>query len=85
VAQGDPACLFRIGLDLYVTHVRIEDFDQTRDDADKGARGVERHEEELEAIKVYLAARDDADTDETTANVKIKALRPVPHKREEVA
>ena len=58
------AALFRIGLDLYVTHIRIEDIDQTRDDADKGARGVDRHEEELEAIKVYLAARDDADTDE---------------------
>jgi hypothetical protein len=93
------AALFRIGLDLYVTHIRIEDIDQLRDDADKGARGVERHEEELEAIKVYLAARDDADTDEmpavptdtatahpaATANVKIEALRPVPHKREEVA
>lgn len=79
------AALFRIGLDLYVTHIRIEDIDQTRDDADKGARGVERISEEIEEIRVYLAARDDADTDETTANVKIKALRPVPHKREEVA
>jgi hypothetical protein len=45
------AALFRIGLDLYVTHIRIEDIDQTRDDADKGARGVERHEEELEAME----------------------------------
>jgi hypothetical protein len=78
------AALFRIGLDLYVTHIRIEDVDQTRDDADKGARGVERHEEELEAIKVYLAARDDADTDEMPAvptTPRPRTQRPPPTSR----
>jgi len=80
------AALFRIGLDLYVTHIRIEDVDQTRDDADKGARGVERHEEELEAIRTHLASADTGplNTVEAPAVEVAGGLRtgPTPYKRD---
>lgn len=50
------AALFRVGLDLYLANVKIEDYEKVVDDADKGARGVERHEELLAALKAEIAA-----------------------------
>jgi hypothetical protein len=56
-----------VAWNVYRVQAVLDQLDKATDDADKGARGVERHEEEIEAIKIYLAARDDADTDEMPA------------------
>lgn len=50
------AALMRIGIDLYVVNVKTEDFDRTRDDADKGVRGVERHDAELAELREEVTA-----------------------------
>lgn len=58
-------CLALLGLRVYEAQVYLTEWDDTRSDADEGARGVQRHDEELEEIRVYLAAA--ADTDELPA------------------
>ena len=82
-------------LDLYRTQILAADWDTVCDQADQGARAADRHDHELEQIRIYLAARDDPDPDQTitadtvtahpavTRNIQTAALRPVPHKRQD--
>lgn len=49
-------CLAAFGLEIYKAQALLEEWDRTRDDADLGARGVERHDAELAELREEVTA-----------------------------
>lgn len=71
-----------LGVEIYKVNVFAESWDQVVDDSDRGARGVERHDVELDEIRHHLAS---ADTDEMPAAQPAPRPRPTPRPRTQPA